>query len=422
MLTLTEGWLVTFGFLALLGLATGEGLLVGLGALVLITWVVAWSWNRASLARVSYEREAEPTRAFIGESIHVRMRISNKKALPVPWVRVEESFPSGMVEKDQPRKLRVEQGANPITKATSLARYERVTWNFDLECRERGLFRFGPARVTSGDVFGFFTSERHQPEQTHVLVYPKTFSLPEIGIPANRPFGETKGGLPFYEDPTRLRALRDYTPNDPLRRVDWKATARSQEMKVRVFDPSVTQAIMIVQDARTLGRESGQWGYSPIYLERAVTAAASIARWGLEQRYSVGYATNSVSPLTDEVIRVPFSRSPDQLAAMLEALALVGPISRESIFDFIEQEIHRFPLGAAIVLVTASMNEESADAVWELRRAGFRPTVVWVGDDPIPVQIEDSATVFEIGENLAKAERESQFRQPEWASPVGLRR
>jgi uncharacterized protein (DUF58 family) len=419
LLTLTEGWLATFGFLALLGLATGEGLLVGLGALVLITWVVAWSWNRASLARVSYERETEPTRAFIGESIHVRMRISNKKALPVPWVRVEESFPSGMVEKDQPRMLRVEQGANPITKATSLARYERVTWNFDLECRERGLFRFGPARVTSGDVFGFFTSERHQPGQTHVLVYPKTFSLPEIGI---RPFGETMGGLPFYEDPTRLRALRDYTPNDPLRRVDWKATARSHQMKIRVFDPSVTQAIMIVQDARTLGRESGQWGYSPIYLERAVTVAASIARWGLEQRYGVGYATNSVSPLTDEVIRVPFSRSPDQLAAMLEALALVGPISRESIFDFIEQEMHRFPLGAAIVLVTASMNEESADAVREMRRAGFRPTVVWIGDDPIPVQIEDFATVFEIGENLAKAEQESQFRQPEWASSVGLRR
>ena len=45
MLTLTEGWLVTFGFLALLGLATGEGLLVGLGALVLITWVFFRSAN-----------------------------------------------------------------------------------------------------------------------------------------------------------------------------------------------------------------------------------------------------------------------------------------------------------------------------------------------------------------------------------------
>ena len=107
---------------------------------------------------------------------------------------------------------------------------------------------------------------------------------------------------------------------------------------------------------------------------------------------------------------------------LLEALALVGPISRESIFDFIEQEMHRFPLGAAIVLVTALMNEESADAVRELHHAGFRPTVVWVGDDPIPVQIEDSATVFEIGENLAKAEQESQFRQPKWTSPVGPRR
>ena len=422
MLTLTGGWLITFGILALLGLATGQGLLVGLGTLVLITWVVGWSWNRASLARLTYEREATPTRAFIGESIHVRMRISNRKALPVPWVRIEESFPSGLVEREQSRMLRVEQGANPVTRATSLARYERVTWNFDLECRERGLFRFGPARIMSGDVFGFFTSERRHPGQTHVLVYPNTVSLPELGIPANRPFGEAKGGLPFYEDPTRLRALRDYTPNDPLRRVDWKATARARQMKVRVFDPSVAHTIMVVQDAQTLGRESGQWGYSPVFLERAVTAAASIARWGLEQRYSVGFATNGVSPLTDESIRVPFGRSPGQLAAVLEALALVGPISRQSIADFVLQEATRFPFGATIVLVTARVNEESADVVQELQRAGFHPTVIWVGDGRIPIHLGESAKVFEIGDTLARAEREGRFRQGEWTAPVKARR
>ena len=166
MLTLTEGWLVTFGALALVGLATGEGLLVGLGALVLITWLVAWSWNRASLARLDYEREVTPTRAFVGESVHVRMRVANRKALPVPWVRVEESFPSKLHERDQPRMIRVEQGVNPIMRATSLARHERVTWNFSLECRDRGLHRFGPARVTSGDVFGFFTSERRHEGQS----------------------------------------------------------------------------------------------------------------------------------------------------------------------------------------------------------------------------------------------------------------
>jgi uncharacterized protein (DUF58 family) len=422
MLTLTEGWLVTFGILALLGLATGEGLLVGLGALVLISWAVAWSWNRASLARLSYEREVTPAKAFVGESIHVRMRVTNRKALPVPWVRIQESFPAGLAERDKPRMLGAKQGANLVTKATSLARYERVTWNFDLECRERGLYRFGPARVVSGDVFGFFTSERLQPEQTHVLVYPKTVSLPELGIPALRPFGETRGGAPFYEDPTRLRTLRDYTPTDPLRRIDWKATARAQELKVRVFDPSVTQTMMVVQDAQTLGRGSGQWGYSPIFLERAVTAAASIARWGLEQRYSVGFASNGVSPLTDESIRVPFSRSTGQLAAVLEALALVGPISRQSISEFVLQEALRFPLGATIVVVTALMTEESAGAIRELQRTGFRPTIVWVGDGPIPIPLGDTVPVFEIGEKLEKSEQENQFRRPGWTAPIGTRR
>ena len=421
MLTLTEGWLVTFGVLALLGLATGEGLLVGLGALILITWVVAWSWNRASLTRLEYERDVAPTRAFIGESVHVRMRIANHKALPVPWVRVEDSFPSKLYERDQPRMIRVEQGVNPVTRATSLARHERVTWNFSLECRERGLYRFGPARVMSGDVFGFFTSERRHPDQSHVLVYPKTLTLPEMGIPAVRPFGETKGGLPFYEDPTRLRALRDYTPSDPLRSVDWKATARAQEMKVRVYDPSVTQTMMVFQETRTLGRESGQWGYSPVYLERAVTAAASLVRWGLQHRYGVGFLTNGVSPLTDEVIRVPFSRAPGQLAAVLEALALVGPISRQSIFEFLVGESHRLPLGSIVVLVTATIDENAANAIRELRRTGLQITVVWVGDGPMPIVLGDAVPVFEVGETLASAEREEQFRQPEWTAPVGAR-
>ncbi len=421
MLTLTEGWLVTFGILALLGLATGEGLLVGLGALILITWVVAWSWNRASLVRLEYEREITPTRAFIGESIHVRIRITNRKTLPVPWVRIEDSFPSQLYERDQPRMIRVEQGMQPMTRATSLARHERVTWNFSLECRERGLYRFGPARVMSGDVFGFFTSERRDPRQTHVLVYPKVVALEEMGIPPVRPFGEMKGGLPFYEDPTRLRALRDYAPTDPLRSIDWKATARAQEMRVRVYDPSVTQTMMVFQETRTLGRASGQWGYSPVYLERAVTAAASIVSWGLQHRYSVGFLTNGVSPLTDEPIRVPFSRAPDQLAAVLEALALVGPISRQSIFEFLVSESHRLPQGSTVVLVTATIDDDAANAIRQLRRTGLQMTVVWVGDGPMPIALDDVVPVFEVGDTLARAERDGEFRQPKWTAPIGAR-
>ncbi|MDA1096653.1 MAG: DUF58 domain-containing protein [Chloroflexi bacterium] len=419
MLTLTEGWLVSFGILGILGLVLGQGLLVGLGALVVLTWLVAWGWNRASLSRVTFEREVTPLRAFVGETVEVRLRITNRKSLPVPWIRIEENFPFRLRERGKPVALRLEQGTSLIARATSLARYERVTWHFTLECGQRGLHRFGPARVMSGDVFGFFTSERAEPGQMNVLVYPNTVPLPALGMPAHRPFGEVKGGLPFYEDPTRLRGLREYTPDDPLRWVDWKATARAQAMRVRVFDPSVAHNLIVFQHVDTMGRESGRWGYSPMLLERGVTAAASIARWALEQRYSVGFATNGVSPLTDQPIRVPSSRSPQQLAAVLEALALVGPFSRESMQDFVSREIHRIPLGATLVVVTASLTPEGVGMLRDLRRRGHRTAVVWVSDRRFDIDVGPGITVYQVGDALARLESEAPFRGPSAVESVG---
>lgn len=417
MLTLTEGWLFTFGLLAFLGFVTGQGILVGLGMLVLLTWLVAWSWNRVSLAKVTYEREVAPTRAFIGETIQVRLRVANRKALPLPWIRVEESFPSGLTPADRAPSFRVEQGTYPVSRATSLARYERVTWNYTFECRERGLYRFGPARVVSGDVFGFFTTERNEAGRTNVLVYPRTVPLPALGLPARHPFGVARGGLPFNEDPTRLRGLREYRPDDPIRKIDWKATARAGALQVRVFDPSVAHTLVVMLNTETLVTESARWGYSPVLLERSVMAAASIARWGLGQRHSVGLLTNSVSPLTEEAIRVLPGRSPRQLAALLEALAVVVPLSRDSMAEILTRDARRLPAGCTLVLVTASLPPTLLDALQELRRGGFQPSVVWVGEqrtDPPP----EGVAFFDIAQHMARLEADTPFRPAERALPT----
>ena len=42
------------------------------------------------------------------------------------------------------------------------------------------------------------------------------------------------------EDPIRIAGARDYRPGDPLKRMHWKATARTGELQVRLVDPSTT--------------------------------------------------------------------------------------------------------------------------------------------------------------------------------------
>ena len=410
MLTLTGGWVVTFGLLMLVGLATGQGLLVGLGALVILTWVVAWGWNRVALTRFTFERSLSETRAFVGDNVTVQLRVTNLKAIPMPWITLEDHFPSGLEEVDKPRTIRVEQGSYTTTRSTSLARFERVTWRFTMACSRRGLYRFGPATVTSGDVFGFFVSERIEPKWDHVIVYPQTLPLPTIGILARRPFGEQRGGQPYHEDPSRLRGLRPYEPGDALRRIDWKATARSQSLTVRIFSPSVSETVVVALNAQTLTAAEGQWGYSPVLLERGVTAAASIAEWAYSRKISFGLMTNSVSPLTDEPVRVMPNRTRQQLTTVLESLAVVTPLGRQAMGKFLIEQTRRMPVGSAVVLVTSVLDEETINALRSLRRIGAKPSVVWTAETPAPPISDPEIIVHEIGHRMAQLEHEAIFR------------
>jgi uncharacterized protein (DUF58 family) len=81
--------------------------------------------------------------------------------------------------------------------------------------------------LRSADLLGIFPGALEIGETHHITVYPRVFPIADLGLPADRPFGERKGRNPIFEDPIRIAGLREYRPGDPMKRIDWKATARS---------------------------------------------------------------------------------------------------------------------------------------------------------------------------------------------------
>src|SRR5262249_20412066 len=132
-----------------------------------------------------------------------------------------------------------------LHRTAHLGWYERVSWPLELKPLARGYYRFGPARLASSDLFGFFPVEREDETRNAIIVYPRLYTLPELGLPAERPFGERRGFDRLFEDPARPSGLRDYRPGDSLRRIDWKASARSQALQSRVYEPSSTQHLLV---------------------------------------------------------------------------------------------------------------------------------------------------------------------------------
>ena len=235
---LHELWVIVFVVLIGIGIFAGEGLLIGFSVMGLLVVGTSRLWNKASLENLTYEREFSQRRVFMGEKATLTITLTNRKPLPLGRVRVEDDMPACMTLEGADVVNSPNPEAHTLRHSTSMSWYERIRWTYEFQCDRRGYFRVGPSYLRSGDLLGFFGSERESQDRDYVLVYPRLVSLPEIGIPSARPLGETRGGIRIFEDMARPMGLRDYQTGDALKTVDWKASARMQELQVRTYEPS----------------------------------------------------------------------------------------------------------------------------------------------------------------------------------------
>ncbi len=396
-------WVLTALLLLLVGMALQRPVPAAVGVLVLLAGGVAIVWSRLSLERLAYERRWSATRAFVGEEIEATFTVRNAKALPVPWFEARELVPDQLPPAGAHILPAAWPGAFYYTHTTALAWYERVSWRQRFVCSARGYYEVGPTRLRAGDIFGFFPREARLERPDRITVLPRLLELGEIALPVRRPFGEAKGGNRIFEDQSRLAGVRDYRPGDPLKRIDWKATARRGTLQSRLYDPSATLTLIVALNVDTFAHP---WeGYDPLLLERAISVAASIAARGDEQRFAVGLIANASFPGADRPIHVAAGRDEDQLTRVLEALAMVTPFTILPPEELLARERRRLPFGASLAVVAGYITPALAQQLERLRRDDLAVAVYWVGDEP-PAQAPHGVAFHDVSGRLRAFERE----------------
>ena len=390
-------WVGLFTIVAAVGVFSGQPLLVAFGVMGLAAAAISWAWNRIALEEVVYERRLDLRRVFVGETIAFDVLITNGKPLPLSWLEVTDHLDANLrvVSGDAPSN--VYPNGPALRHSTSLAWYERVRWSYRVQCLRRGVYHLGPARLEAGDPFGFLRSSARQAEDDDILVYPRVVPLEKLGVPAVRPLGEVKGGIELFRDLARPSGLRDYQAGDPLKMVDWKATARSQKLAVRTFDPSSATTVILVVAVDTA--EPYWAAYTPGDLERVIVASASFASYAAEQEYNLGLLANDMPVRSDRLLTVPPGRGPDQYGLVLAELATLRDYATAPMWEHLARHGRRFPLGSTLVVATAFVSGDFANVLKDLRRAGHRVVVAYVGTEPL-MDLGPGIIVYNLAEHL----------------------
>lgn len=393
----------TFFFIVIIaaGVILSQGLVIAFGVMGLAAGLISLAWNKLSLEEVYYTREIPRQRLFVGEEVPMRVTLTNRKPVPLAWVHVNDEVPSALQVVEGDIEINVHPNIQTIRHSTSMGWYERIHWDYRLKCTRRGLYGLGPAQIESGDPFGFLHSRKIEPPLDTLLVYPRVFPLEELGIPAARPLGEVRGGVRIFQDLSRPSGLRDYQQGDPLKIVDWKATAKTQSLQVRTFEPSTSVNIILVVAVDT---SEPYWAaYEPEVLERVITAAASAAAYAAEREYTMGLFSNDMPVIAERPMVVLPSRGRDQLGVILGALATTRVVALGPMASLLAQHSRRFPMGATLVVATASVPPELVDTLNDLKRRAYEIVVLYVGEGPCP-EMAEGVLVHEVRDHLVRLE------------------
>jgi uncharacterized protein (DUF58 family) len=375
-------WISLCFLLILLGLLVGRPGLLVLPIFLLITIAAGKWWNSRVLREVMYRRHIIRKRVFPGETVDLEVQVENAKALPVPWLRVEDEWPLDVLPTDQALDPSHKPDMGNLTHVFALRWYERIRRSYTLLADKRGMYGLGPTRLYSGDVFGLFQAERVIEQQDYVIVYPRILTLAELNLPSKEPFGDARARHRLLKDPSRTMGARDFQPGDSFRHVHWPATARHQHLQTRVYEPTTTLTAVICLNVATFPRP---WeGILPELFERAIVVAASLAAYAVENRYSVGLVSNGAVPRSDQPIRVMPGRSPDQLTRILELLAAITGYVTMPMGRFLLRASPALPWGATLVVVSPVVTEELLAAILQLHLAGRHMVLVSLAQDAPP--------------------------------------
>ena len=370
--------------LASVGVLQDRVVLVTLGSLVLVVALLSRAWARLVLRHVHYSCETSTSRALEGDNLWLILTLENRKPVPVPWVLVREQIPAGLQLVDgQPSSLGL-FGTSSLATTTSIGAYQRVRLRFRIKALRRGHYVLGPGRLTSGDPFSFYESERIVAHAIHtVIVYPSMWPLPQGGIELARPIGDALARARGVDDPTLPIAVREYTSGDSMRAMDWKVTARRGAPWVRVNASSVAGAVVVLLDCET--RVRGVWDDSPQLLDRLIHTAASLACHLLARGHAVGLIANGVPPGDHARVALAPATGRGQLNVLLDALARVQNIVIKPLPLLVREHAPQvMPFGATVVGISAVSSDALLLLLAERRAKGASALHIHVGDEPLP--------------------------------------
>lgn len=208
------------------------------------------------LKKAAVERRAEKKALFAGEELKVKGRIKRKGFFPLFYLIVEDKVAGG---RDQ-TVVRTE-------KMMLFPYFKRVIdFEYAVGSLPRGVHYLNEVELAAGDPLGFIEKRAAIPAaKEKLIVFPEYEHIPFSSLTSFSYGGMASANEKMEKDTTMAASVREYQYGDRFSWINWKASAKRNELMTKEFEQRMSSEISIMVDC-----------YPDDQFEAIVSFAASI--------------------------------------------------------------------------------------------------------------------------------------------------
>ena len=322
-------------------------LLISMGGV----WLICWWWARKIAKSLRFEREMRFGWAQVGDRLEERFTLINDFSLPATWVTVHDhsTLPD-----------------HNASVATGVDGSSTSQWRILTQCTRRGVYRLGGTTLETGDPFGIYTITLEDPTSSSLAVMPPVLSLPKFQILSSSGAGEGKPRRYSLQETINVSQTREMLPNDPMRLIHWKTTARQDKFYVRQFEGAPAGDWWILVDLHKASQVGVGWDSTE---EHAIILASSLVVQGLNEDRPVGLSING-----EQIEWIAPRRNEYQQRSLLKALAVASP-SAIPLKDYLSRAGRSLSSHCSLLIITADTDLEWTQSILPLMWRGIMPTI-----------------------------------------------
>lgn len=270
-------------------------------------------WHKNLRVRLSFQEEG----IWEGQESTLSEIIENQKKLPLTMLKVKFQTDRHLLFADTKGSRTTDKFyRNDIFQIGAL---EKVTRVLRFTAGRRGYYTIAEADLVASDLFltAQYTATADI-DHSSLYVYPKPFSHPEFRQSLKQLSGQVLAKRHLLEDPFEYRGIREYQPQDDLKSINWKATARTGEFKVNQKNYTAEKSVRIfinLEDTGILKKED--------CVEASLQIATALLLLFLEQGMQVAVYCNGVDVLHNEPCILEAGGGIRQREAVLRSFALI---------------------------------------------------------------------------------------------------